>query len=148
MSIVTPLVWLSHRHTVPSSASARAASVLAPGVKESSRPKFGLKSYIVWASTTEAQGIDTGVGFSSGAVVALGELDGDGETEGDESDGDADGSVGCTGARQPESETAVAMATATSVVRVANLRVSIASFSPPGRRLRGCNAAKTSIAAR
>ncbi len=148
ISIVTPLVWLTHRHTVPSSATARAASVLAPGVKESSRPKFGLKSYIVWASTTEGQGIDTGIGFSAGAVVSLGELDGDGEMEGVESDGDADGSVGSPGARQPASETAVARATATSVVRMANLRVSTVSLSPPGRRHRDCNAAKTSIAAR
>ncbi|HET8986475.1 MAG TPA: hypothetical protein VFN03_12020 [Trueperaceae bacterium] len=143
MSMVAPLVWLIHRHTVPSSAIARAANVFAPGVKESRRPKFGLKSYIVWVSTTEAQGIDSGVG-SSGAVDALGELDGESDGEGLDGvvpEGDEDGSAGCPAPMHPERETVVESATATSAVRMAYLRVGTASFSPPSRRHRGCNAA-------
>jgi hypothetical protein len=107
-----------------------------------------LKSYIVWAPTTDAQGIDTGVGFSSGAVVSLGELEGDGDVEGVESEGEEEGSVGSPGGRHPVSETAVATTTAVSVVRMASLLISTASFSPSGHRPRGCNAASRLIPAR
>ena len=149
-SIVTPLVWLIHRHAVPSSATARAARVFAPGLNESSRPKFGLKSYIVWASTTELHEIASGVGFSSGGVVslgALGELDGVTDVVGPGSEGSPDGSS-APGGRHPVSENTTARATRTAVapvrvVRWKGLGVSTAPFSPTARGHPPCNAAES-----
>ncbi|MBB5632439.1 hypothetical protein BKA04_000662 [Cryobacterium mesophilum] len=126
--------------------------MFAPGAKEPSRPKFGLKSYIVWASTTDAQGIDTGVGPSSGVADSLEELVGAGESEGEASvdgeiEGDEDGPAGCPCDMHPVRDTIAESAMATNVVRMADLRVSTGSFSPPGRRLRHRNAAEDPIAA-
>ncbi len=147
-SIVTRLVWFIHRHTVPSSARACAARVFAAGVNESSRPKFGLKSYMAWALTTAEQEIDSGVGFSAGAEVSLGvpgELDGPADADGPSPDGPVVGST--TPGTQPVRETTTAIATATTAtpvdgLRRASLDVSTRSFSPtrPGHPL--CNAAK------
>ena len=76
MSMASPLVWLIQRQATPLSVTAFAARLPESGVKLASRPKLGLKSYMVCALTTLSHGIDTGVGASSGTAVSLGMLDG------------------------------------------------------------------------
>jgi len=146
-SIVTRLVWLIHRHAVPSSATARAARVFASGTNESSRPKFGLKSYMAWALTSDEQGIESGVGSSAGADVSLG-VPGELEVlaDGVGSDGLAEGSSppGCT---QPARETTTARATAATATpgwgfRRDGLDISTPPFSPTRAVHPHCNAAK------
>lgn len=142
-SIVSLLVWLSQRQAVPWSAIARAVTVPAAGENVASRPKFGLKSYMVCALTTELQGIDTGVGLSA---VGVSLSDGDDDGEGEEAGGvDADGDVGgfplSGGVTQPARPTATTSPSTAKVMGAAKVRVRIASFSFTDHLASRCNAA-------
>ena len=103
MSKVSRLVWLSQLHAVPLSATAVAAAVPDFGEKELSSPKFGLKSYTVWAETSVPHGIFVGV--PAGAADGRGEVLGDGAALADGEALDVRGALGRGLAEVPGSGT-------------------------------------------
>lgn len=149
-SIVSSLVWLIQRHTVPSSEAARAVTVPAGGENVASNPKFGLKSYMVCASITELQGIDTGVAFSAGLAVSFGVGNPVG-TEVSDEPGVGGANVGTRSPleeRHPLSESAATTLTATKALRKARGRINMQLLSPTGAEPSPSNAAERLIAAR
>lgn len=143
-SIVSSLVWLIQRHTVPLSAAARAVIVPAGGENVASNPKFGLNSYMVCASSTELQGIDTGVGFSAGFAVSpgVGNSVGAGESDEPGAGGANGGTRSPLDERHPLSESAATTLTATKALRKARGRINMQLLSLTGAEPSPCNAAK------
>ena len=98
MAILEPSVAWTHVHATPPCATAVAASEPGAGAS-STRPKFGLNSYIVSSDTRSTQLAVIGSPVATGAALADGEGEGDG---GADADGDGDGDGDAAGDGDPE----------------------------------------------